>query len=88
LNLENLIGWKLDEAKAALARDESTRATPLRLIETAAPSRKNSNPIFGDWRVLDARLRENETLELVVAREMLDENRVRKDEKPESKTNS
>lgn len=78
MNLENLIGWKLDEAKAALAGDESTRATPLRLIETASPIRKNSNPIFGDWRVLDARLGENEILELVVAREMLDENRVLK----------
>ena len=78
LNLENLIGWKLDEAKAALARDESTRATPLRLIETAAPLRKNSNPIFGELRVLCARLNENQTLEFVVAREMLDENRARK----------
>lgn len=78
MNLENLIGWKLDEATAALTQDESTCATPLRLIETAAPLRKNSNPIFGDWRVLDVRLSEHETLELVVAREMLDENRARK----------
>ncbi len=78
MNLENLIGWKIEEAKAALARDESTRATPLRLIETASPLRKSSNPIFGEWRVLHARRDENETLELIVAREMLSENRLPK----------
>ena len=76
MNLENFIGWKLEEAKAALARDEDLRARPLRLIETAAPPRKNGVPIFGEWRVLFARFDESENIELTIARELLDENRV------------
>jgi hypothetical protein len=75
LNAEQFIGWKLDEARAALARDESTRALALRLIETAAPLRKNQSveeqgAKLGAWRVLRAQVVESE-IEFTVAREQL-----------------
>ena len=75
LNLETFIGWKLDEAKAALAQDGSTPAAPIVLIETDPAQRKNSTDTFGDWRVLRCRTDENQNLELTVARELLSENR-------------
>jgi hypothetical protein len=75
LNLEQFVGWKLEEARAALERGESTRSLAVRLIETAAPLRKNQNieeqeAKLGDWRVLRAQLIENE-IEIVVAREQI-----------------
>ena len=75
MDFELFTGWKLNEAREALAIEQSTRALPIQLLETAAPVRKNSNQTFGDWRVLRARLTENHTIELTVARELLTEER-------------
>lgn len=67
-----VIGWKLDEARAALSQDESTRALPIRVIETIAPLKKVDAEIerFGDWRVLRSCIAEDE-VELIVAREQI-----------------
>ena len=75
LNIEQLIGWKLNEAVAALAADESTRALPIRTVETVAPLRKNQTQEeraakLGAWRVLRASRLDDE-IELVIAREQL-----------------
>lgn len=52
----DLVGWKLEQAREALAQDRSTRALDLRIVETAAPVRRNLNQTLGAWRVLRARL--------------------------------
>lgn len=75
LRIADLIGWKLDEAKAALAEDEGTRAMPIRTVETLAPLRKNQTDYeraakLGAWRVLRVRFAKNE-IEITVAREQL-----------------
>jgi hypothetical protein len=67
-----VVGLKLDEAQAALAKDESTRGLQLRLIEIFPTRKKIDDEIdrFGDWRVLRARIEEQQ-VELVVAREQI-----------------
>jgi hypothetical protein len=77
VTISDLIGWKLGEARVALAQDESTRGLNVRLVETAAPLRKNQTAEeqaakLGVWRVLRARLVKNE-IELTVAREQCTE---------------
>lgn len=65
-------GWKLEEARKALAEDERTRKLPIRVIETAAPHKKIDDEIerFGGWRVL--RVCQTERgLDLTVAREQI-----------------
>ena len=74
-SLQRFIGWKLDEARAALEQDESTLAMPLRLVETAAPLRKNQTieeqaARLGAWRILRAEFVNGE-VQLTVAREQL-----------------
>jgi len=73
--LDSVIGWKLDEAKAFLARKGSTPFAAIHVIETAPAQRKNSLDTFGDWRILRCRLDKNQNLELTVARELLSEHR-------------
>ena len=68
----SVVGWKLDEAREALTVEESTRALPIRLIETMAPHRKFDEGIerFGEWRVLRSCITVSE-IELTVAREQI-----------------
>ena len=68
----SVLGWKLDEARAALTVEESTRTLSIRLIETFAPRRKFDESVerFGEWRVLRVRMAHGE-IELTVAREQI-----------------
>jgi hypothetical protein len=68
----SVIGWKLDEARAALASDESTHALPIRLLETVAPRKKFDADVerFGAHRVLRCR-QVNDEIELTIAREQI-----------------
>jgi hypothetical protein len=68
----SVVGMRLDEARVALAGNESTRGLPLRLVETAPTRKKIDSEInrFGDWRVLRARLLPK-VIELTVAREQI-----------------
>jgi hypothetical protein len=74
ISLPDVVGWKLDAARAALAG--STPGLDLHGVETLAPPRKNAAHVFGDWRVLRVRRVDGETanpvLELTVARELLE----------------
>jgi hypothetical protein len=73
ISLSEIVGLKLDAASAALAG--STPGVALRIVETSAPLRQNSEHTFGERRVLRARFLENSeqpTIELTLARELLE----------------
>lgn len=67
-------GWKLEDVHAALTPKGADMA-PIVVIETAPALRKGSNQTFGSWRVLRCHRTPEQQLELVVARELLTEER-------------
>lgn len=69
-------GWKLEDARTALAAD-GVSWDSVAIIETAAPERRGPAHTFGEWRVLHCRELQQKAperhLELVVVRELLAE---------------
>ena len=66
----------LEVARREIAVHEAWRALELRVIETAPPFvSKHHAPIWGDWRVVRVTQTEK-SLELLVARELLGEEKL------------
>lgn len=71
---DHLIGLKLPDAERILRQQSTGQALELEVQETAPPfTPKFRRPIFGELRVLRVRPTGDNTLQLLVARELLDE---------------
>ena len=69
----SLLNFTLDEARAAIG------ARALEIVETAPPREpRHYTPVWGDWRVVRERDLPDGTLQLTVARELLQELRAEK----------
>jgi hypothetical protein len=84
--MTNLLGLTLAEAQAVCAsREEGAPedgGREVRVVETGPPFEpRHYTPIWGEWRVLRAQ-EQNGILELLVARELLREEKVVRDSAP------
>lgn len=76
---DHLISLKLQDAERLLKQQPNGELLELQVRETTPPfAPKFRRPIFGELRVLRVRPTGDNTLELLVARELLDEEKIPK----------